>query len=177
MTNIKNKEIVTGLGDKLEGAKSVVFVDYTGLDANKLNELRKQVRSEGAELSIAKNTLMKLALLEKKGGEMAGKLAEKLKGQMMTLLSYEDAVAPLKKLVDFAKVYEVPVVITGIFDGKVVSAEKIAELSELPSREELLSRVVGGLKAPLAGVANVLGGTQRKFVYALSAISEKMSKE
>jgi len=179
MANTKNKETVANLKDKLENANSVVFIDYTGLDANKLGELRKQIRAEGAELSIAKNTLMKLALTlsekkkEKVRGKPSAKLGEQLKGQVMTLLSYEDAITPLKKLVEFVKTVGVPVVKMGIFDGKVVSAEKIAELSSLPSKEELTARVVWGLKAPLSGITNVLGGVQRNFVYALSAIADK----
>lgn len=178
MANTKNKEIVTNLKDKLENAKSIVFMDYTGLDANNLSELRKQIRAEGAELSIAKNTLMKLALTlsekeKEKAGKPSAKLVEQLKGQVMALLSYEDAITPLKKLVEFAKARGVPVVKMGIFDGKMVSAAKIVELSDLPSKEELIARVVWGLKAPLSGITNVLGGTQRKFVYALSAIADK----
>jgi len=187
MPNIKNKETVVKLKEKLEDAKSVIFADYTGLNANRLNELRKQVKAEGAELSITKNTLMKLALLEKTshsgkkekktaGGKMLNNLTKQLKGQVIALFSYEDAIAPLKKLAAFAKTYEVPVVIVGIFEGKIVSAVEIAELSNLPSKEELLARFVGGLKAPLRGIVNVFGGTQRNFVYALSAIAEKEDK-
>jgi len=175
MPNTKNKEIVAGLKDKLENAKSIVFMDYMGLDANKLGELRKQIRADGAELSIAKNTLMKLALSERKKEKVSPKLIEQLKGQTMTLLSYEDAVAPLKRIVEFAKTYNTPAIKMGIFDGKEISEKEVSELSKLPSRDELIAQVVYGLRAPLTGIVSVLGGTQRKFVYALSAIAEKRS--
>ena len=188
-----NKQTVKTLKEKLAEAKSVIFAEYTGLDANRMNELRKQIRAEGAELNISKNTLMKIALSEKdedarkqsqeKGSAKAAKqnhngdISERLKGQMMALFSYEDAVTPLRKLVEFAKEHETPSVKIGLFEGDVITAEKILELSELPSREELLAKVVGGLKSPLTGIVGVLGGTQRNFVYALSAIAEKRSEE
>lgn len=170
MPKQKNIEIVEALQEKLDKAKSVLFAEYTGLDANKMNELRKEIRAEGAEITIAKNTLMKLALPKKEIGE-------KLNGQVMTVFSYEDAVSPLKRLVDFAKEHETPSLKIGLFEGKVTTAEKLAELSQLPSKEELLARVVGGLKSPISGIVNVLGGTQRNFVYALSAIAEKKGEQ
>jgi large subunit ribosomal protein L10 len=170
MPKEQNKEKVKDLKEKLTEAKSVIFAEYTGLNANRMNELRKQIRSEGAELNISKNTLMKIALSKENHN---GDIAKNLKGQMMALFSYEDAISPLKKLVEFAREHETPSVRIGLFEGNVITAEKIVELSELPSKKELLARVVGGLKSPLSGIANVLGGTQRNFVYALSAIAEK----
>ena len=169
-----NKQTVKTLKEKLAEAKSVIFAEYTGLDANRMNELRKQIRAKGAELNISKNTLMKIALSKQNHN---GDISERLKGQMMALFSYEDAVTPLKKLEEFAKQNETPSVKIGLFEGDVITAEKILELSELPSREELLAKVVGGLKSPLTGIVGVLGGTQRNFVYALSAIAEKRSEE
>ena len=166
MPSEKNIKLVEELQEKLSKAKSVVFAEYTGLDANKLNSLRKEIRAEGAEISIAKNTLMKRIL----GRE---DLEEKLSGQICTIFSYEDAIAPLKKLVEFAKANELPVVKLGIFDGVLTSANQIEALSKLPSREELIAQVIGGLKSPLTGLVNVLGGPQRKLVYTLSAIAEK----
>ncbi len=174
MPNQKNIKLVEELQEKLSKAKSVVFAEYTGLSANKLNLLRKEVRATGAEISIAKNTLMKRIL--DTGSLNSDKDSEKLEGelsgQICTIFSYEDAISPLKTLVEFAKANELPVVKMGIFDGVLTSASQIEELSKLPSREELIAQVIGGLKSPLTGLVNVLGGPQRKLVYALSAIAE-----
>jgi large subunit ribosomal protein L10 len=166
MPNQKNIKLVEELQEKLSKAKSVVFAEYSGLDANKLNSLRKEIRETGAEISIAKNTLMK-KVLERDD------LEEELSGQICTIFSYEDAISPLKKLVEFVKNNELPVVKLGIIDGVLTSASQIVELSKLPSREELIAQIVGGLKSPLSGIVNVLSGPQRKLVYALSAIAEK----
>ncbi|MBD3365721.1 50S ribosomal protein L10 [candidate division WWE3 bacterium] len=177
MPKQKNIEKVKNLTEKLGKAKSVIFAEYTGLDANNMNMLRKELRAEGAEINIARNTLMRLALADAETSkEVAADMTEELSGQMMTLLSYEDAVTPLKKLVEFAKEHETPKVKLGLFEGRVLSVAEVEELSNLPSREELLARVVGGLKSPLSGFANVLGGTQRNFVYALSAIADQKSE-
>jgi large subunit ribosomal protein L10 len=166
MPNQKNIKLVEELQEKLSKAKSVVFAEYTGLSANKLNSLRKELRETGSEVSIAKNTLIKRVLGKKD-------LADKLSGQICTIFSYEDAVSPLKKLVEFVKTNELPIVKMGIFDGILTSANQIVELSKLPSRGELIAQIIGSFKSPLTGVVNVLSGPQRKLVYALSAIAEK----
>src|SRR3990167_8582642 len=120
MPNSKNTQTVKEIKEKVSKAKSIVFTDYKGLDANKANELRAKMLEEGVELTVAKNTLLNIALKEEK------------------------------------------------FD-----AEKVKEISNLPSKDQLISQVVWGLKSPLSGFVNVLGGSQRKLVYALSALAKK----
>ena len=166
MPNKKNIKLAEELQEKLDKAKSIIFAEYTGLDANKFSLLRKEIRATGAEISIAKNTLMKRVL---KREELNGELS----GQICTIFSYDDAISPLKALVEFIKVNELPVVKMGIFEGSLTSAEQIEELSKLPSREELVAQVIGGIKSPLTGLVNVLSEPQRKLVYALSAVAGK----
>jgi len=166
MPTQQKKDKVEELKQKFSQASSVVFAEYKGLNANLLNELRKEIRAENAELTVAKNSLMGIALNKK---ELEGQL----EGQILTLFSYGDAITPLKKLFEFAKKYEVPAIKMGIFAGVITTVAKLEELSNLPSREVLLGQFVEALKSPLAGIVNVLGATQRNFVYALSAIADK----
>jgi large subunit ribosomal protein L10 len=166
MPTQQKKDKVKELKQKLTDAKSVVFAEYTGLDAARMSQLRGEIREQGAEISIAKNSLMKIALQE-------AQIEDHLEGQIMTLLSYEDAVTPIKKLVEFAKQNEVPKIKIGLFSGEVTNLAQLIKLSELPSREQLLGQLVGTLNAPLTGIVNVLGGNQRKLVYALAAIADK----
>ena len=166
MPNQKNIKLVEDLSKKVAEAKSIVFAEYSGLDANTFNELRQAIRETGAEVTIAKNTLMKLALNREDAEAL-------LEGQLCAIFSYEDAYAPLKTLMEFIKAHKLPVVKAGIFEEGILSAERLVELSKLPSREELIAQVIGGLKAPLRGLTNVLSGPQRKLVYALSAIADK----
>lgn len=174
MPNQKNTDKLNTLKDELSKAKSVIFAEYHGLDANKVNQLRSRIKESGAEFTVAKNTLLKIALDEKKSPKEAG---DQLEGPVATIFAYEDAVAPIKALADFAKEFELPTVKGGIIDGEFASAEKINVLSNLPAREELLARLVGTLNSPLSGLVNTLSGNQRKLVYVLSAIAEKRNEE
>lgn len=171
MPNNKNVETVSKLREKLTGAKSVVFAEYHGLSANQVNELRNKIKESGGEMSVAKNSLVKIALKEEKLG--SAEVDASLEGPVATFISYEDAIAPIKVLAEFSKKINLPKMKAGIVDGVFTSFEKLQILSQLPSREQLLARVVGGMKAPLSGFVNVVGGTRRNLVYVLSAIADK----
>jgi len=173
MPNQKNIEKVDNLKEKIKSAKSIVFAEYHGLDANKVNELRTKVKENGGEMIVEKNTLMKVALKE----ESQDMVNSELKGPVATFFAYEDAITPLKAIAEFAKELKVPELKVGIFDGKITDAKQLKVLSELPSREELMAKIVGSLSAPLSGYVNVLGGSQRQFVQVVSAIAESKSKE
>lgn len=170
MSKIENKEIVGILQENLEKASSVTITDYLGLSAEAINELRGTLKVNDAEMIVAKNTLVKVALKEK--GLDVESAEEDLKGPTAIIFSFSDPIAPIKALFEFAKKAELPRVKSAYIDGKYTNAAQVEVLKDLPSRDELLARVVGGLKAPLSGFANVLGGVQRKFVYAVDAIAK-----
>jgi|SaaInlStandDraft_4_1057021.scaffolds.fasta_scaffold69281_1 large subunit ribosomal protein L10 len=172
--NIKIEEVKV-LREKVARAKSVLFAEYHGLNANKINKLRAAVKESGAEMSIGKNTLLRVALDEEKIGSKEATQA--LKGPVATIFSYTDAISPIKVVTEFAKEFDLPTIKAGIISGEFTNAAKIKILSELPSRDELIATIVGRLKSPLVGITNVLAGTQRNFVYALSAIADKKAKE
>ena len=171
MPNKKNIDSVKNLREKVAKAKSIIFADFKGLSSNHTNDLRQQMSDQGAEVSVTKNTLLKIALKEE-NKEVEG-AAEHLKGNTVAIFSYTDAIAPLKPLVEFAKKFELPKIKAAIIDGKLTTAEQVDVISKLPSREQLISQFVGGLKSPLSGIVNVFQGNQRKLVYALKAIADK----
>jgi large subunit ribosomal protein L10 len=171
MPNDKNKELLKSLREKVAKAKAITFADYAGLKAADLTALRSKMREMGAEVSVAKNTLVKLALKEE---NVQVKEAEKdLEGPTAIIFAYNDAVAPIKALFDFIKKVELPKIRSAIFDGKYATAAQVETISKLPSREQLIAQVVGGFKSPLNGIVGALNGVQRKFVYSLAAIAEK----
>ena len=171
MPSDKNKQIIADLRGKISKAKSIIVADYAGLGSNDINSLRSSMKTNNAEVAIAKNTLMKIALREEK--IQTDQLEADLEGTTAVVFTYKDPVAPIKALFDFIKKVELPKVKAAIFDGKYSNAEQVAIISALPGREQLIAQVVGGLKSPLVGIVGVLNGVQRKFVYALSAIAEK----
>ncbi len=173
MPNNKNIEIVKELREKAAKAKSVIFADFAGLKSNDTNELRAQMKEQKAEVSVSKNTLLKIALNEENINTT--ETEPLLKGNTVTIFSYEDAIAPIKALFEFAKKFEPLKVKAAIIDGKFNNAEQVEAISKLPSREQLLAQVVGTMKSPITGFVNVLNGSQRKFVYAMKAIADKKS--
>lgn len=173
MPNQKNKDNLTELKEKVAKAKSMTFVDYMGLKANDFNNFRSKVREDAGESVIARNTLVKIALNEE--GYTNEEIDTLLKGPTAVIFSYEDPIATIRTIYKTSKELELPKVKFALVEGTYATSEEVQVLSELPSKEELIAKVVGGLKSPLSGIVNVLGGTQRQFVTVLSEIAK--SKE
>jgi large subunit ribosomal protein L10 len=172
MPNTKNIAIVEQLKTNMAGAKSVVIADYSGINVADQNKLRAEISKAGGSLNVAKNRLFKLVAKEHVSGDSSA-LDEALNGQNAFLFALEDAVSPLKALFDFAKDNENLKIKLGILDGRVLSYEETENLSKLPSKPELIVKLMGQLQAPAYGLVNVLSATTRNLVYALNAIKEK----
>jgi large subunit ribosomal protein L10 len=162
----KNIQQVEILKDKLSKAKSVAVVNYEGTTVNDQVTLRSALSEAGGEMFVAKNTLIELAAEH-------DELSESLEGMNALVFSYQDAVAALKKLFDFHNDTEKLTIKQGIFEGVVISADKVKQLSQLPSKEELIVTLMQRLQGPAHGLVNVLQAGQRDLVYALKAIADK----
>ncbi len=176
MPNQKNIEEVKRLSEKVKQAKSIVLADYRGLPVNLQQKLRRQIREAGGELLVAKNTLLNIALKQEKV-ELPKDFATLLQGPTITLLAYEDEVAPIKALAEFAKENKLPQVKCGFLGKESLSADKVEELSKLPTKLDMIAKTVGTIKAPLTGFVNVLSGNLRNLIYALEAIKQKKGGE
>ncbi len=167
------KAEVTELSQKLKEAKSFVLADYRGLTVEQDTQLPKAMREARIEYTVVKNSIARFAIEE--NGYNA--LDEYLKGPTAIALSTQDPVAPSKVLSKYAKDYEKLDIKVGVVEGKIVDIEGIKSIANLPSREELVARVVGGLSGPLYGIVNVLNANIRGLVVALNAIAEKKQAE
>jgi len=165
----EKSKVVAELKEKIARASVMVLADYLGLSVKEMTELRRKLRAEKSELAVIKNTLIERAVAESGLPEFK----DHLKGPTVVMLGYADAVSPLKALVKFIKETEKGGLRIGVVDKQVFSRDDLAAISKLPPREVLLGKVVGGLKSPLYGLANVLNGPLRKLVYALNAIKDK----
>ncbi len=165
-TRQQKEDIATKITDKLGRSKSVVFADYQGLTMSELSVLRDQLRDLGAEFSITKNNLLKIAL---KNSQMTID-EETLSGPVATLFSYEDEIAPIKVLVKALKDANKGKIKGGLMEGEFLDQYSITKLSALPSKDELRAKVVGSLGAPLYGIVGVLQANLRNLVYALDQI-------
>lgn len=164
---------VAELKDLLTSSKGVVLVDYCGLTVAEDTELRSKMREAGVKYMVAKNTFIRIAA-QKAGIEG---LDAYLEHNTAVAFSAEDPVAPAKILNDFSKDHKALEIKAGVLDGKVIGLDEVKAVAELPSREELLAKLVGSMQAPISGLVNVLQGTIRNFVYTLEAVRQKKEQE
>ena len=153
MAKVELKQpVVQAIAEDVKDATSVVLVDYRGLTVAADTEMRKQLREAGVIYKVCKNTMMKRAF---EGTEFAG-LEEYLEGPSALVVSKDDATAPARIICKFAKTAEALEVKAGVVEGNVYDAAGINELSKVPSREELLSKLLGSLQSPITNLARVL---------------------
>ncbi|PIS22550.1 50S ribosomal protein L10 [candidate division WWE3 bacterium CG08_land_8_20_14_0_20_41_10] len=152
MPNTQNIKKVKDISQKVEKATSITFFEYKNLGSNAVNDLRRKVEQVSAEILVAKNTLVKIALGTKKAEDAD------LKGQTGVVFSFGDSVVPLKALADFAKKFEAVKIKGAFIDGIYYNSQKVAQISQLPSKLELIAKMLAGFKNPLAGFAVVLRG-------------------
>jgi len=167
---LKLKEAkVEKLSEKIKEAKSFVLADYRGLTVEQDTRMRKALREAGIEYMVIKNSIARFAVKDNGYDQ----LDEFLKGPTSIAISMQDPVAPSKIMSKYAKEYEKLDLKAGVVEGKVVGIDTINSIAALPSREELVAKVVGGLAAPLYGIVSVLNANIRGLAVALNAIAEK----
>lgn len=175
----RKEKIVAQLSDKVARAKALVFANYQGMTHKQLEELKKALAKVDAELTVTKNTLLKLALKEK-ARDTRGTLDTSdtftFEAPTATLFAYSDAILPLKQLAKTIKSLKLPVIKFGILEGKVLSDVEVLKLSTLPSREVLIAQLVGGLKSPIFGLHRALNWNRQKLVLTLNAIENSKSE-
>ena len=168
LTRKQKEEIVEKLSRKIADSKTVVICDFKGLSVADLTELRKKLRENNAEMMVTKKTLAKLAF-KKAGIEMDTKSME---GQLAFVYGGESEVASPKTLAEFSKKKENLKILAGILENKTIDADGVISLSKIPSRKELLVKVVSNIKAPISGFVNALSGNLRNLVQVLNQIKE-----
>jgi len=164
----KNK-IVKDLSEKMKKSKAVVFSDFKGLSVKDMTMLKKELRKEDTNFGVFKKTLINLALKDA-GIETDVK---KMEGQIALAISQKDEVMAAKIIAKTAKANENLKIVGGLLGSKILSVEEVNALAKLPTKEELLAKLVGTLNAPISGFANVLAGNLRGLVQVLKGISEK----
>ena len=170
----KKKLILADLKGRFSQAPALVFVDFRGLTANQMLTLRRRLLPVGAKITVAKNTLIKKALGEAADYQDLIKNTD-FSGQTAILEPTGDPLLAIKKLFEFIREAELPEVKFALWEGRQLGAAEVKELALIPSQEVLLARVVGGIKAPLTGLAATLGGVARQFTHLLKAISQQKS--
>ncbi len=165
-------DIVAQLKERLESAKAIVLVDYKGINVEQVSQLRSRFREAEVDYLVQKNTLIKIALNDLGINE----LDEFLVGPTALAICKSEEVAPARVLVKFIKEVmedaEFPSFKVGFVAGQVYDEAQLLSLAKLPTREELLSKVMGSLNAPITNFLNASQGVARKLVYVLDAIAK-----
>ena len=146
------KPIVEEISATIKDAQSVVLVDYRGLTVAQDTELRKQLREAGITYKVYKNTMMNFAF---QGTDFEA-LAPYLDGPNAMAVSTTDATAPARVLAKFAQTAKKLEIKAGVVEGAVYDADGMKAISEIPSREELLSKLLGSIQSPIANFARVM---------------------
>lgn len=151
------KAVVAEVSAKLAEAQTMVMAEYSGVQVADLTVLRAKARQSGVYLRVLKNTLVRRAVV----GTPFEPLAEHMTGHLIYSVS-ADAVAAAKVLNDFAKGNDKLVLKVGCYGGKVLDKAGVQALASIPSREELLSRLLGVMQAPVAGFAGALAALAKQ---------------
>lgn len=166
MPSKDNLEQVKIIQEKIDRAKSLVIVDYSGSSVNDLTTLRNALKEAGGEMFVTKNTLIDIALGK-------GKVSESLTGMNAIVFSYTDAVAGLKALFNFHQDQQKLSIKQGFMEDKVLSIDEVEALSKLPSKSDLVVMLIQRLKSPGQGLVNTLTAKSKDLVYVLKAIADK----
>lgn len=158
---------VAQVKEAMQNAKSVVLADNKGLSVAQSTKLRKELRANGVDLKVAKNTLIRIAARDL---GIEG-LDQYLHGTTTLAFSNAEEATAAKLIRDFFAKEKQPkfVMKAGILEGKVIDANGVKGLADLPSREVLLAQIVAGIQAPLTGVVGAVNGLLSSFAYALDA--------
>jgi len=166
--NLEQKQaVVAEVAKQVAGAKAIVMVENRGLPVADMTQLRAKARASGVYFRVVKNTLVRRAVADTPYATLADRMVGPLAYGMGP-----DPVAVAKVLSDFAKGRDKFVITGGAMPGQVMSAKEITALASLPSRQELLAKLVGTMQAPIAKFVRTLNEVPSKFVRGLAAVRD-----
>jgi large subunit ribosomal protein L10 len=166
------KAAVAEISAKVANAQSIVLAEYRGLEVSDMTALRARARGAGVYLRVLKNTLARRAVA---GTPFEG-LAQHMSGPLAYGIS-SDPVAAAKVLNEFAKANEKFVIRAGAMAGEVMTPKQVATLATMPSREELLAKLLGTMQAPIAKFVQTLNEVPGRFVRTVAAIRDQKEKQ
>jgi large subunit ribosomal protein L10 len=168
-TKARKTEIVSELGKFFENGKVAIVTDVTGLTVKEITQLRRKLDKDNAKCRVGKNTLIKIAT-NSKDFEAIKSLA---KGPSAIIVGYDDPAQPAKTAVEFFKQLKKGSVRGGVLEGKAMGAAEVKNLAELPSKEQLLSSIMGGLDSGARGIAGILDAVIRDIAVLAEEVAKK----
>jgi large subunit ribosomal protein L10 len=171
--NLEQKQaVVAEVAKQVAGAQAIVMAENRGMPVGDMTRLRANARASGVYFRVIKNTLVRRAVADTPFASLADRMVGPLAYAMGS-----DPVAVAKVLSDFAKGNDKFVIAGGAMPGQVMSAKDIAALAALPSRDELIAKLLGTMQAPIAKFVRTLNEVPGKFVRTLAALQEQREKQ
>ena len=164
----QKKAVVVEVSEQVSTAQAIIVAEYRGLQVGEMTELRAQARKSGVYLRVLKNTLVRRAV---EGTPFSG-LANEMVGPLVFGIS-SDPVSAAKVLSDFAKANDKFIIKAGAMPNQVMDVNGVQALASLPSRDELLAKLLGTMQAPVAKFVRTLNEVPTKFVRGLAAVRDQ----
>jgi large subunit ribosomal protein L10 len=165
----EKSSIIDDIQKKVNASPFVILTDYTGLKVAEFTELRNRLAAAGSEYRVVKNTLLEKALKNAGLPEFSGQL----KGQSAVIVGQQDVCAAAKILKNFTAEFKKPILKGGLLDKAPLTAADVVALSDLPSREVLLAKILGLLQAPASQLARIINTPAAQVAQVLKAKAEK----
>lgn len=172
MERAKKEQVVADLHQKLQRASATILTDFKGLTVGEITDLRNALVAEQVDYCVIKNTLMRLASQD----TSAAVLQPLLVGTCAVAITYGDPSIPAKIIKKYAKTNEKLKIKAGVLGRSLLSVDEVGTLADLPSREELLGKLLGTFKAVPTSLVSVLSGVTRSFVGVLAAIQQEKER-
>lgn len=174
MNRDQKAQVKEAIGENLTKIDSVIFAEYRGLTVEELTELRVKLREAKAEFHVVKNRLAKKAITDHAPDMEV--VAEELKGPIGVVYSFGDSAQTAKTVLEFEKNHPKLVVKAGYMDKSKLSSANLKEIADLPSKEELMAKIVGSIVSPHRNLVGVLSGVNRQLVQVIGAIKDTKSE-
>lgn len=165
-TKEQKKKSLENIKENIDKQKSMVFIAYEGLKASDMFQLRNTLKQAGCKILVVKKTLLDIVLKEKK----IDLNTKNLKGQIGLVFGFEDELSASRLSYKFSKENENLKILGGYFENKIIDSENVISLAQIPSKQELLAKVVYSISSPVWRLANALQGNMKSLVYILSNI-------
>lgn len=173
LSRAKKEQLVSQYEEGLAAAEHAFLLMYQGLDVVRDTELRSKIRETGASYEVVKNTLALRAIQ----GKPLGELGDAFNGPIAVAYTNDDVVSLAKALTEFAKDAPVLQFRGGVVSGQKVEADQIEEIAKLPTREDLVAKLLYLLQSPVTRLARTLNAVTRDFAVVLSQVAEKKANE
>lgn len=168
----KKRKIVVELVEKLQKAQGVYLVNFEGMTVAETLNFRRNLKKEGIEMKVAKNTLILKALGEVEGLEIA---EDKFFGQSALILGYDDAVAPARIIKKAFEEKERPSLKAALIEGQAFDGSQLKTIASLPSRTDLIAGILGSLNAPASGIVGAVNAVMRDLISVIDEVAKKQN--